>query len=268
MMQYLKMGVLRKYLYVGMCWWGRGFLLFCTVRRACLGKRFLALSWAKMSVCRFFVLPLCAKIIKHKQNINMETSNKFIRLSYSLYDVTQGSDGEERLIERTTDDRPFIFISGMGVTLPAFEAHVAGLEAGQEFDFTLEPSEAYGERFEERVVELDKQIFTIDGKFDAEHVQVGAIIPLQNEDGNRFNAVVQAISDTKVTVDLNHPLAGVKLNFCGEILESREATLEEVAKMAQLMSGEGGCGGCSGGCKEGNCGEGGCKDGGCQGGCH
>lgn len=176
--------------------------------------------------------------------------------------VTNGDNGEETLIERTTDERPFIFISGMGVTLPAFEEKVVNLAKGEEFDFQLDPEQAYGQHYDERVLELDKQIFTINGQFDAQHVQVGAIIPLQNEDGNHFNAVVKNISDTKVTCDLNHPLAGLKLNFCGQILESREATAEEIAKMAQMISGEGG--GCSGGCD--NCG-GDCKDGNCEGGC-
>ena len=191
----------------------------------------------------------------------METNNKnkFIVVSYALYDVTNGDNGEEMLIERTTDERPFIFISGMGVTLPAFEEKVVDLAKGDEFDFQLDPEQAYGQHYDERVLELDKQIFTINGQFDAQHVQVGAIIPLQNEDGNHFNAVVKNISDTKVTCDLNHPLAGLKLNFCGE---SREATAEEIAKMAQMISGEGG--GCSGGCD--NCG-GDCKDGNCEGGC-
>ena len=164
----------------------------------------------------------------------METNNKnkFIVVSYALYDVTNGDNGEEMLIERTTDERPFIFISGMGVTLPAFEEKVVNLAKGEEFDFQLDPEQAYGQHYDERVLELDKQIFTVNGQFDAQHVQVGAIIPLQNEDGNHFNAVVKNISDTKVTCDLNHPLAGLKLNFCGQILESREATAEEIAKMA------------------------------------
>ena len=170
----------------------------------------------------------------------METNNKnkFIVVSYALYDVTKGDNGEEMLIERTTDERPFIFISGMGVTLPAFEEKVVDLAKGEEFDFQLDPEQAYGQHYDERVLELDKQIFPINGQFDAQHVQVGAIIPLQNEDGNHFNAVVKNISDTKVTCDLNHPLAGLKLNFCGQSLESREATAEEIAKMAQMISGE------------------------------
>ena len=72
----------------------------------------------------------------------METNNKnkFIVVSYALYDVTNGDNGEEMLIERTTDERPFIFISGMGVTLPAFEEKVVDLAKGDEFDFQLDPS--------------------------------------------------------------------------------------------------------------------------------
>ena len=192
----------------------------------------------------------------------METNNKnkFIKVIYSLYDVTKGNNGEEQLIERATEERPFFFVSGMGVTLPAFEQQLANLAQGEEFDFELEPEQAYGPRFEERMIELDKRIFTINGQFDAQHVQVGAIIPLQNEDGNRFNAVVKAITDDKVTCDLNHPLAGVKLNFCGQILENRDATTEEITKMAQLLGGAGGCEKCGGDCNDGGCKDGGCED--------
>ena len=196
----------------------------------------------------------------------METNNKFIVASYSLYDVTNGDDGNEVLIEKTQDERPFIFVSGMGATLPSFEEEILKHAKGEEFDFVLNPEQGYGERVEERVIELDKQIFTVNGVFDAQHVKVGAVIPLQNEDGNRFLGLVLAIGDDKVKIDLNHPLAGKKLNFCGEILESREATAEEVAHMAKLMSGEagGGCGGNCGDCKDGGCKDGNCGDGGCE----
>ena len=192
-------------------------------------------------------------------------SNKFISVSYQLYDTTEGKSD---LIEQTSDERPFIFVSGMGVTLPAFEEQIANLTKGESFDFTLTPEQAYGAHYDERVIELEKEIFTINGQFDAQHVQVGAIIPLQNEDGNRLNGVVLEIGDSKVKIDLNHPLAGKTLNFKGEITENREATAEEVAGMAKLMSGEshGGCSGCNGHCGEGKCGEGKCGDG--HGGCH
>lgn len=190
-------------------------------------------------------------------------SNKFISVSYQLYDITEGKSD---LIEQTSDERPFIFVSGMGVTLPAFEEQIVNLAKGESFDFTLTPEQAYGAHYAERIIDLEKEIFTINGQFDAQHVQVGAVLPLQNEDGNRFLGLVLAISDDKVKIDLNHPLSGKKLNFCGEVLESREATAEEVAHMAKLMSGEagGGCGGNCGDCKDGGCKDGNCGDGGCE----
>lgn len=95
---------------------------------------------------------------KNKYRNGNKQQNKFIVVSYALYDVTNGDNGEEMLIERTTDERPFIFISGMGVTLPAFEEKVVDLAKGDEFDFQLDPEQAYGQHYDERVLELDKQI--------------------------------------------------------------------------------------------------------------
>lgn len=166
--------------------------------------------------------------------------NKYITASYKLYNVT---DGKNELIEETTDDRPFSFISGLGMLLEDFENQLVGLSTGDNFNFTLTPRQAYGEYVAERVVDLDKSLFEIDGKFDHEHVFVDAIIPLQNADGNRFNGRVKEIGDEKVKVDLNHPLAGMTLNFQGSVVESREATNEELSRFVQLMSGQGGCNG-------------------------
>ena len=192
-------------------------------------------------------------------------TNRLISLAYQLYDTT---DGEHTLVEQTAEGRPFTFISGMGIALDAFEKQMENLSTGDNFDFTLAPEDAYGAYEDCHVIDLDKEMFVIDGRFDAEHVRKGAIIPLQNEDGNRFLGLVLAISEDKVKIDLNHPLSGKKLNFCGEVLENREATAEEVAHMAKLLSGEGqqGCGGscenCGGDCKDGNC-----EGGNCEGGC-
>ncbi len=193
--------------------------------------------------------------------------SKYIAASYTLYDVT---DGKKEVIEQTVDKRPFDFLSGFGITIPAFEEALVNLNKGEHFDFTLTPDQAYGDHNPEHVLDLDKSIFSVNGKFDDEHIVVDAIIPLQNEDGNRFNGHVLAISEDKVKVDLNHPLAGKTLNFVGEIAENREATNEEISKFMNMLSGEGGCSGCGGGCGEGGCESGGegCCGGSCGGGCH
>ena len=181
-------------------------------------------------------------------------NNKFISLSYSLY--IDGEKGKE-LMEKTKADQPFQLITGFGVALDAFEKNIVNLEQGQDFSFSLSKEEAYGEYNAEHVLDLDREMFVVDGKFDSVHIYPDAIIPLQNEEGTRFYGRVVEIGDEKVKVDLNHPLAGETLHFEGKVLESRPATEQEIQQlMRQLTGGCGGCGGCGGH----DCGEGGCGD--------
>lgn len=198
--------------------------------------------------------------------------NKYIAVAYKLYTV---DNGESELVEEATDKEPFQFISGYGITLDAFEKEIAGLEKGAEFDFTLQKDEAYGDYEQEHVLDLDKEIFCINGHFDRERIYKDAIVPLQNEDGNRFLGKVVSVGNDKVRIDLNHPLAGKTLNFKGHVVESREATNEEIQGLINRMSGEGCC--CGGHHDDGGCcghghGEGHCKghhdDGECCGGHH
>ncbi len=182
-------------------------------------------------------------------------------LTYALYaDV----DGENQLLENATEQEPFRFVTGVGFTLPLFEEAVADLNQGDEFDFTIGKDDAYGDYDEEHVVELDKEIFKRDGKIDSSVIYEDAIIPLMNEDGNRFNGRILEIGDKMVTVDLNHPYAGLDLHFVGKVVESREATKKEMERILKMLSGEG-CGGCG----QDNCGDGcgGCGQDNCGGGC-
>lgn len=198
-----------------------------------------------------------------------KTENKYIAVDYRLYSVT---DGNKELVEQTSTERPFVFITGFGIALDAFEKAVETLAAGEEFDFNLGKEEAFGDRDERRVISLDKAMFDVDGHFDKENIFVEATIPLQNEDGNRFMGVVLEIGTDKVRIDLNSPLAGKTLNFTGKVLENRTATADEIQSLVNHLNG-----GCSGGCGNcgGSCGHDGKKDGekhngGCGhcGGCH
>ncbi|OYP61252.1 peptidylprolyl isomerase [Prevotella sp. P2-180] len=179
--------------------------------------------------------------------------NMFMAVSYTLYTV----DGENReKIEEAPTTKPFEFISGFGVTLDEFEKNIVELEPGAQFDFELTKEQAYGDYEEERVLDLDRSIFQINGHFDHENIFVDAIVPLQNEEGNRFYGRVMDITDDKVKMDLNHPLAGKTLNFKGRVLEKREASNQEIQNLVNFLSGEGGCGcgDCGGGCGDHECG--------------
>lgn len=184
--------------------------------------------------------------------------HKYITVAYSLY--TDNSEGVHELVEQAPVEHPFQFITELGVALEAFEAKLKDLNAGDEFDFTLSVDEAYGPYEQEHVIELPKSTFMLNGRFQNDVIYEGAVIPLVNADGNRFQGLVLEIKEEVVIIDLNHPLAGKELHFKGSIVTSREATDAEVTALIKMMSGEGGCGcgcGCDGGC------EGGCDSEGC-----
>lgn len=187
--------------------------------------------------------------------------NKYITVAYKLYSI---EDGEKDFIEEATAEHPFQFISGLGMTLDIFEEEIKGLKQGDKFDFSIKNEDAYGEYNEEHVIELPKEVFFIEGKFDSERVVEGAIIPLMTAEGQRVNGSVLEVKEEVVTMDMNHPLAGCDLNFVGEIVESRPATNDELAEVAQMMSGGGcGCDSCGDGCGD-DCND---HNHGCGGGC-
>ena len=190
--------------------------------------------------------------------------NKFIAVAYKLY-----AAGEKSLefIEEATDEKPFVFISGFGFTLDEFEKQVIDLEKGAEFNFTLTQEQAYGDYSEEHVVDLEREMFCINGHFDHEHVFEDAILPLQNEEGQRFMGKVVSIGDSHVKIDLNHPLAGKELNFKGHIVENRDAPNEEIHHLLNHLSGEGcgcNCEDCGDGCDHEQQHESGCGCGHCH----
>jgi len=170
--------------------------------------------------------------------------NKFVTLSYELR--INGTEGE--VVEKTEAAAPLGFVFGAGKMLEMFENKLEGMTSGSAFDFELNATEAYGEVNPNAVVEIPKNIFEVEGKIDEDLLTVGNQVPMQDAHGNRLNGIVLELSDDKVKMDFNHPLAGDNLFFKGEVLEVREANEDEVAEAC----GAGGCGssegGCGGGC--------------------
>ena len=187
------------------------------------------------------------------------SANTFVAVTYDLY-VGTGDDKE--LMEKATAEVPLKFIYGTGSMIPAFEEGLKDLEPGQKFDFVIAPENAYGEYVQEHVLELPKNIFEVEGKFDSEMVKEGNTIPMMDANGNRINGSVLEVREDVVVMDFNHPLAGETLHFQGEVVDVHEPTAEEIAEMTAPAGGcGGGCSGCGGGCgddSEGECGCGGC----------
>ena len=189
------------------------------------------------------------------------SANKFVAVTYDLY----VGEGEEReLMEKATREVPLKFIYGTGSMIQAFEDALMGLESGAAFDFTITPENAYGEYNEDYVLDLPKNIFEVDGKFDSEMIQEGNTVPMMDSNGNRLNGSVLEVKDDVVVMDFNHPLAGETLHFNGEVIDVHEPTAEEIAALTAPAGGCGcGCDDCGSGCGDHNH-EGGCGCGGCH----
>lgn len=189
--------------------------------------------------------------------------NKKIRVAYTL---VSHRNGESEEVEKTSREQPFEFLSGVGYTLDAFENNLKDLKKGDSFDFTIPSDDAYGEYNPDHVQDFDREVFTIDGKFDSAHIYAGNVVEMMRADGSPILGTVKEVTPIKVVMDFNHPLAGCDLQFFGTVVDSRPATDAEMKKFYDaLRASQSGCGSCSG-CGGGSCGDG-CDDGCCSG-CH
>ena len=151
--------------------------------------------------------------------------NKVVSLTYKLR--FDNADGD--IIEEIDDLNPEIVLIGHENLFEKFEKKILKLKAGDEFEFILNPEDSYGEYDDEKLVDLPKENFMIDGEFDEEMVYEGAIIPMEDEENDiHAEAIVLEIDDDNVKLDFNHPLAGETLHFKGNILLVRDATEEEI----------------------------------------
>ena len=192
------------------------------------------------------------------------TENTVVEFSYEL-------EVEGQIVDRTTNEKPLDYIHGTGSLLPKLEAHVEGMEAGDKFDITLAPVDAYGEVDPNRIIDLPKAAFEVNGEVREDLLVPGNTIPMMNSMGGVIPGVVLEVTEDTVKMDLNHRMAGKTLHFTGEVVSVREATEKE---LTEGLHGEYvhscGCGGCGGhggcgDCEGGNCSEG---EGECGCGCH
>jgi FKBP-type peptidyl-prolyl cis-trans isomerase SlyD len=151
--------------------------------------------------------------------------NKVVSMTYTLRE--ESATGE--MIQKVTEDRPFVYLFGIGGLLPSFKANLEGLNAGDDFSFVLKNDEAYGLASDENIIRLDKKVFEIDGVFDKSVIKVGEVIPMEDEEGFPLTGKILEVDGQNILVDFNHPLAGLNLYFEGKILEVRDATNEVLA---------------------------------------
>ena len=173
---------------------------------------------------------------------------KFVAYSYKLY-----NDVDNSLLFETPEGKPDVMVFGVSNdVVPGLVGTIEGLGVGDRFGVTLPPAAAFGDRYPENVVELERDIFMRDGQL-APGVEAGAELPMMTAEGMMIKGKVLEVTPDHVKMDFTHPFAGLTVRYEGEIEEVRDATPEEIQPVS-------GCGcGCSS-CGDGSCGDGSCGD--------
>lgn len=154
-------------------------------------------------------------------------ANKVVKI---VYELEIGDGNNKEMLEIVQDDEPMVFIQGMSGLPEAFEAQLDGLQAGDEFKFSVDAADGYGEPDPEAIIDFPIENFKIeDGKVPEGMLEIGNMIPFSNDEGNRMNGRIVEITDEFVILDFNHPLAGQNMHFTGKVLGVRDATKDEIA---------------------------------------
>lgn len=144
-------------------------------------------------------------------------NNRVVSFHYKLQEVggdyTEDSNGGE----------PMLYLHGHRGVLPGLEDAMKGKVAGDKFSVQVSPEDGYGQRKDNSVQRVPLKHLVSKKK-----PVLGDVVTV-NTKTRKVNATVVKVGRHNVDVDTNHPLAGKELKFDIEVIDVREATMEEVA---------------------------------------
>lgn len=145
-------------------------------------------------------------------------AKRVVSINFSL----ENDKGE--LLDSSPTDTPLVYLHGADGILPALERGLEGKCKGDEFNVTITPDDGFGPREAGLIAQVPRENFP-----EGEEISVGMQLQAQNpESGETRTMIITAITSESVTVDGNHPLAGMTLCFAGTVHEVRDATPEEL----------------------------------------
>ncbi|MCP5426174.1 MAG: peptidylprolyl isomerase [Gammaproteobacteria bacterium] len=144
------------------------------------------------------------------------SANKVVTLDYTLTD-----EAGNVIDESQSGD--FAYLHGSHNIIPGLESALDTKVAGDEFSVSVAPEDAYGAHDEGKLFTVERDKFPADVA-----LQPGMQFRAQGGDGQGMLVTIANVEGDEVTVDGNHPLAGVTLNFQVKVIDVREATEEEM----------------------------------------
>lgn len=146
--------------------------------------------------------------------MNIEKNN-VAQIEYTL----TNTKGE---VMDASNGNPLAYLHGHSNLIPGLENELEGKTKGNKFKITVPAAEAYGERVDALIQTVPSDMFQ-----GVDNVEVGMRFEAQSEQG-MHSVEITAIEGDQVTVDGNHPMAGLELTFDVEIIDVREATTDEI----------------------------------------
>lgn len=132
-------------------------------------------------------------------------------------------DDDGNIIDATEGSDPLHYLHGTDNLIEGLEKALDGKKTGDSVSVSVSPEQGYGERDEAKIQPVPKDSFD-----DQTQLQAGKQFMAQSPEGEHLTITIVEVTDDKVVVDSNHPLAGKNLNFKVEIKRVREATQEEI----------------------------------------
>ena len=145
------------------------------------------------------------------------SNNTAVSIHYTLT-----NEAGEIIDSSVESGEPLVYLHGQGNIISGLEHALHGRQVGDKFTANIPPSEAYGLVFEDRVQVISREMF--DG---IDHIEVGMQFHADVSEGPGIVTVV-AVDGDNVTIDGNHPLAGMPLTFEIEVIDIRPASAEEI----------------------------------------
>lgn len=142
-------------------------------------------------------------------------SQKAVTIGYTL------KDDEGNVLDTSEGAQPLTYLHGMGDIVPGLEKALDGKQVGDAVSVSLAPEEGYGQRDERQIRNIPLR------KLPAGKIEVGMQYQITTDAGPML-ALVTAVRGDYVTIDANHPLAGMNLHFDVKVVEVRDATAEEL----------------------------------------
>ena len=143
--------------------------------------------------------------------------NSVVSITYTL------TNAKGEILDTNAGKEPLAFLQGAGNIIQGLENALTGKNAGDSFKVVVNPDEGYGDVNPKLIQKVAKSAFQ-----GVPDVKVGMQFQGKSEHGTTVVRVVD-VTGTQVTIDANHPLAGVTLNFDVTVVGVRQATPDEIA---------------------------------------